>query len=239
MNSLRPLVIMFLFLTIFLPCFGQDIIQPIDPQKPFVEVWTKEIPHSGGIRIGLMSHFDDNVINPSKFMLRIPEGNFTSLCCDIKSRDGRYNASLIYDISNLQPGLYSFKLPTKYHSQLESYKSKDIVILAALGNNCNNNPKYYVPASWDSTKVSSDTVYVVLLSEADITFIEVYNTKTRSSKHCDCSKINAYISREYNRLCKIPIAIIDRFSKMEVVQKEIDPYDGEKTDLYNITFKVK
>jgi len=242
MNSFRLQVIMFFILSISFSCLGQEIkgtIQPIDPQKPFEEHWTDEIPHSGGIRIGLMSHYDLNKINPSYFSVRIPKGKFTSLCCDIKSRDGRYSASLRYDISTLEPNQYFFKLPTNYYSQLENYQAKDIVILAAIGNNCSKNPKYYVPASWGSTEVSSDTVYVLLLSGADITFIEVYNTKTRNSKHCDCFEINANTSRAYNNLCKIPVSIIDQFSKMDVVQKEIDPIDGVTTRLSEITFKMK
>ncbi|RMF59216.1 MAG: hypothetical protein D6748_06935, partial [Calditrichaeota bacterium] len=207
MESFKSQVILFILLSAVFSCFGQGnnvSSQPIEPQIPFDEHWTEEIPHSGGIRIGLMTHYDKGKIDPSLFFVRIPDGEFTNLCCDIKSRDGRYSASLKYDISDLKPGLYSFKLPSNYHSKLENYQSKDIVILAALGKNCSKNPSYYIPASWDSTKAlpetatAADTVYILLLSEADITFIEVFNTKTRKSKQCDCLKINTNTSRAYN-----------------------------------------
>ncbi len=227
-----------LFLTIF-PCIGQDTGEVISPIE-YREHYVSEVPHSGGIRIGMMTSYKSDPIDPSFFSVIIPESNQKYLCCDISSRDGKYEANLKYDISFLKPGFHKFKLPTQHASELKKYKSKEITILASLGEKCTVEPKYYVPASWQkSITKNTDTIFIFLLSETDITYIEIFNLKTKERQNCDCYEIEGEASRAYNHLCKIPTVLVDQYSRMKVIQKEITEYVDEPPYKHNITFKLK
>lgn len=241
MNKKQVRFIVFYMFILSIISYAQDSnisVRLIEPDQYF-EHWTEEVPHSGGIRIGIMRHYDTETIDPNSFSVMLPQSNYNRLCCDINSRDGRYIAHIEYDISSLSAGNYQFKIPSKYHAKLKTYQSKDIVVLASVGNDCNANPGFYVPATWGNGTISTpESVYVLLLSESDITYVEVYNTKTKKSEKFDCIKIPGDASRAYNRLCQIPVSIVNEYSRMEVIQKEITAYE-ESVDVHNITFKIK
>jgi hypothetical protein len=115
-------IIKFSILLFFLNCFSLTAQNdPIEPRNPIDEVWRKDmnIPVSGEIRTGLV--FDIASENPVKdyFYVNLPEEKFNLLFVEITSHDGRYNASLSFDIEDKEAGLINLSGAQNFTANLK------------------------------------------------------------------------------------------------------------------------
>lgn len=213
----KQILFSFLFLIIIsLTSYSQEV-SPINLSDDW-EVWYDRVPVSGEIRVGLMSTTKDLNINPSYFYINLPKHKEKRLCCEISSRDGRYEANLIYDIEDLKSGYYKFKLPTKHKNELKDYNSNDITILASIGDDCEKDRNYYTIASWNDVISASDTIYIFLNSEKR-TSIVVDNEKLSIEDEHPCKKIEKTSSIAYNCVCGIPAKQLSEETQLHIKQR--------------------
>ncbi len=229
----RSIVLVLLNLLIS-PCWAQEI-PPINLDNNW-EVWYDKVPVSGEIRVGIMTTNHDASINPSYFYVMIPKHTERFLFCEISSRDGRYEASVSYNITNLKPGSHKFSLPTQHIDDLKNYRSKDITILTSIGNTHSDELKYFTSASWQPVTTYPTDIYILLNSEKK-TSIVVENKKLANRNEYPCDKIITDSSIAYNCLCKIPTKILDANSKLFIKQR-VRRMKKITYNSYPITFKL-
>ena len=182
------------------------------------EVWYDNVPVSGEIRVGIMAENEDVSINPTTFYVMIPEHSEKFLSCEISSRDGRYEASVAYDISKLKSGNHEFSLPTKHLNDLKSFSYSDITILTSITDNLEMKAKYYTSASWKPIVNYPENIYVYLNSTRTTTLVAVNKLKKEREEY-KCTKIENPSSIAYNKVCKFPSKIITANTKLLIKQR--------------------
>jgi len=231
--KLKLLISAFLHL-LFLPCLAQEIT-PINIGNDW-EVWYDKVPVSGEIRVGIMTSFGDININPSFFYVMIPDNKEKFLHCTISSRDGRYEASITYNIENLKSGSHKFSLPTQHKTELKNYTSNDITILTSIGNISLENTAFYTSASWHPITKFPEIIYIYINSERKSTIV-VENSKLGSTLQFPCKKIIETSSIAYNNLCKVQTKDLDLNSNLFIRQR-IRKMNKITYNSYPITFKL-
>jgi hypothetical protein len=177
----------------------------IKPKLKSGEKWEnfyEKVPVSGEIRVGAMGFESDEKVAPTIFFVRIPKHNMNTMCVEISSRDGRYEARLPYTISSLKEGIYQFELPTQYVSDLKNYSIKDIAILAKIGRDCESSESYYVVSSWNKPPENPPHIFIYLNSDKPV-FFRFKRLKDNEIINIECKPINAPISVAYNCKCEI------------------------------------
>lgn len=223
-----------LFIVFISTSFGQEN-HPINLSDNW-EVWFDKVPVSGEIRVGIMTSNEEVKINPTYFYVMIPKHAEKFLFCEISSRDGRYEASVSYDISNLKPGSHKFILPTQHINELKNYHSKDITILTSIGDKLSGDPTYFTSASWEPINSYPANIYILLNSEKK-TSIVVENKKLNTQNEYPCEKIVTDSSIAYNCLCKIPTNVLDASSELFIKQR-VRRMRKISYNSYPITFKL-
>lgn len=182
------------------------------------ETFYEKVPVSGEIRVGAMGYESDERVRPTKFFVRIPEHKMNTMCVEISSRDGRYEARLPYDISGLKEGTHEFELPTRYVSDLKNYTVKDIVILAKMGKNCESSDSFYVLSSWNVPTENSSNIFIYLNSDKPILF-RYKRLQDNKIVSIECKRIDVPLSIAYNCKCEVPLADIKGVTEFYIQQR--------------------
>ncbi|MFD1293977.1 hypothetical protein ACFQ5N_09030 [Lutibacter holmesii] len=192
---------------------------PIEPINPIDEVWRKDknIPVSGEIRTGLVYNIDETTAIKEYFFVNLPNEKFDFLFVEITSNDGRYNASLSFDIKNKPAGELKLKWSTEYYNDLKNFNSKELTILSWLANSDDSMRKHFVISNWSSFN-SEEFVYIILNSEQQAT-INVYNPNTNTSLDFKCEQFINQPKVSFCAYCKIPIKVISKDSEVSVIQR--------------------
>jgi hypothetical protein len=192
---------------------------PVEPRSPIDEVWRKDmdIPVSGEIRAGLVFDLEDDNYVKDFFYVNLPKEKFDLLYVEITSNDGRYNASLSYDIKNKPSGQLKLKWSTEFYTDLKTFNSKELTILSWLGNDEDVERKDFVISNWSSFN-SEEFVYIILNSEQQAT-INVYNPITNISLDFKCELFIDQPHVSFGSYCKIPLKVITEDSEVSVIQR--------------------
>jgi len=192
---------------------------PVEPMNPIDEVWRKDmnIPVSGEIRTGLVFDIEEENYVKEFFYVNLPKEKFDLLFVEITSNDGRYNASLSFDIKNKPPGQLKLKWSTEYYTDLKAFNCKELTILSWLGNNGDSERKDFVVSNWSSIN-SEEFIYIILNSEQQTT-INVYNPITNSSLDFKCEIFINQPHVSFDSYCKVPLNVITEDSKVSVIQR--------------------
>ena len=190
---------------------------PIEPRSPIDEVWRKDmdIPVSGEIRTGLVYDIESKIRD--FFYVNLPMEKYKLLFVEITSNDGRYNATLSFDIKNKPAGPLMLKWGTEFFKDLKEFNSKELTILSWLGNEENEQRKDFIISNWSSIS-SKKYAYIILNSEQKAT-INIYDPINNISKDCDCELFLNQPHVSFNSYCKIPLEIITNDSEISVVQR--------------------
>lgn len=192
----------------------------ISPNKKLLkstwEVYYQKVPVSGEIRVGLMAFENDEKIIPKSFFVKIPQHQESSLCVEISSRDGRYEANIPYDIKSLKSGVYEFELPTKHADELKKYTLKDITILAKIGESCTSNGSYYVLSTWNKPDLNTGQLHIYLNSDQP-TFIQFESGGI--SRKITCERIEENASIAYNCSCVVPMNMLSNTTELNIQQR--------------------
>jgi len=219
-------IIKFSVLLFFLNCFSLTAQNdPIEPRNPIDEVWRKDmnIPVSGEIRTGLVFDIASETSVKDYFYVNLPEEKFNLLFVEITSHDGRYNASLSFDIEDKEAGPNKFKWSTEFYSELKAFNSKEITILAWLGDDNNAERQNFVVSSWSSLE-NEEYVYIVLNSEHQA-LINIYDPNTNSSIDIECEQFQDQAKVSFCAYCKIPLKVITKESEITVIQRARRSYN--------------
>lgn len=203
--------------------FGPNkIISQITPiiLKDNWEVWYDKIPVSGNLMVGIMNqHSNDLIGKPIQFNCTLPKKHKMYLHAEISSISGRYEANLIYDISNLNGGEYEFYVPTKYSDKLKLHENKNVSLLLR---GCDNkkilddtNCEYYF-GKWYSSK-KTDTLFVLLNTE-NPSFISYLDLNGKSTE-IKCRKLYELNAVAYNCLCKVSIQDIKNSTNIKILHR--------------------
>lgn len=84
-----------------------------------------------------------------------------TLCVNIISIDGRYEADFEYPIKKENHGLIQFSLPTSKGDVVESYAPDHLAVLAEVKKNCRHKKTRFAPAAWGRPD-NNNTVKVFL-----------------------------------------------------------------------------
>lgn len=172
----------------------------------FWETWQDKVPVSGNVRVGLMIDIGNQGFDPKHFFVNIPKHEFSNLCAELSSKDGRYSAKLPIPIDTTYYGIIMLKLPTKYEKELSEFKTDEIVVLASLSNDCSKKPGAYVVSSWVDTKVAETDSVTVYINSISQTSLQLTNgdIKVGESK---CSTLDFPIVA-YNKKCTLPLNVL-------------------------------
>jgi hypothetical protein len=189
-------------------------LKPSDYQ----EVWHKDIPISGGLKVGTMYKVSPSTKVQKSFFINLPSGKYSQkLCVKINSRDGRFYASMFYDLKGSAGGIVELQWQSKHWDALQLYTTDKLAILATIGNSCNSAEEVIVPASWNKNDIG-DTITIAINSDK-FPKIEIFDKKTKKSKEYPCEIISSNDKVAYKCLCEIPINEIPKLYEMNVFHK--------------------
>ena len=209
-----------LVIILFFSCFFVTAqTSPVEPRNPIDEVWRKDmnIPVSGEIRTGLVFDIESDDYIKDFFFVNLPQEKFNILFVEITSNDGRYNASLSFDIKNKPPGQLKLKWSTEFYNDLKAFNSKELTILSWLGNDDDVERKHFVVSNWSSFN-SEEFVFIILNSEQQAT-INVYDPITNNSLDFKCKQFIDQPKVSFCSYCKIPLKSITKDSEISVIQR--------------------
>jgi hypothetical protein len=191
----------------------------IEPRKPIEEVWRKDmnIPVSGEIRTGVVFDISSDSQVKDHFYVQLPEEKFNLLFVEITSNDGRYNATLSFDINNAPSGQLMLKWSTEFYNDLKAFNSKELTILSWLGNEENAERDNFVVSSWTPLE-NEDFVYIVLNSEHQA-LINIYDSKTGESIDIKCEQFEDQAKVSFCAYCKVPLKHITKTCEISVIQR--------------------
>lgn len=215
-KSFSKLLVILLFFNCYL-LSAQTL--PIEPRNPIDEVWRKDlnIPVSGEIRTGLVFDIESDNSIKDFFYVNLPKEKFNLLFVEITSNDGRYNATLSFDVKNKPPGQLKLKWSTQHYNDLKEFNSKELTILSWLGNDEDEERKNFVVSNWSSFN-AEEFIYIILNSEQQAT-INVYNPNTNNSQDFKCELFVDQPHVSFGSYCKIPLKIITEDSEVSVIQR--------------------
>jgi hypothetical protein len=185
-----------------------------DMKNPW-ERFTEGTLVSGNTKVGAVPLEDNQKISPTQFYVRLPEHSFAFLNVDVSSRDGKYEAKLIYDVKG-KKGTYGLDLPTLYLEKLSNYTTNDLTILARISNRDNTENFYYVLSSWNKQSLDAEDIVVYLLSD-DQTYLQLKNNH-RPIEKFGCETIEGPSSRAYNTKCVVKLKSEGVFA-LEIIQR--------------------
>ncbi len=190
----------------------------LKPNNDYKEVWHKNIPISGGLKVGMMYSVSAISKVQKSFFVRLPEGKYNNkLCVKVNSRDGRLFASMSYDLKLKQGGLIELEWPTKYWEDLKNYTTDKVVILALLNKECNEEEEIIVPASWNKNDISDKITFVVNSDKSPK--VEVFNKKSKKAKQYQCSLIAENDKVAFKCLCEVPLSEITKDCEINIFHK--------------------
>ncbi len=202
--------VLFLLTVVSLPS-GSAAVQsrpPKDPDPTLLrsdwEQWRDPVPVSGGLRVGVMSAGDSR-FNPAQLTVWLPRTDAPFLCVEVTSQDGRYVASVPYDIRGDPPGPRQMKFPpSKHTSKLREFDSGQLAILARLAKSCGTAPVEagdFVIAGWDQPRLG-ETVVVLLNSRLPTSIVAGKGNTVESNYPCQSL---TGTTTAFNLRCEIPV----------------------------------
>jgi hypothetical protein len=212
-----------LILLIFsLTCYTQ-VITPILKDKNW-EQWDDRVLIGAEFNVGIMSVDAGVKVNPKSFFTKISKLGDKYLCASITSKDGKYKASLEYDISKISKvGVYEFELPTKHKEKLKNYKESEVAIIVTPSLNCKSSGGKYYISSWRNIgKIDVTKVYIN--SETPVELIVIDNNDKRDV--ISCKKILESSAVSFNCECEIDAEKLKNSKKiflMKVVRSNGKP----------------
>lgn len=210
----------FAILNLYLICFvGLNAqIVPINMNDDW-ETWTENIKVSGETRVGLIDDYYSKNFIEDHFNVYIPRICSDRVCVQISSRDGRYSADLIYDVSDVCGGEVLFSFPTNYKRKLRQFETEDISILASCIGNCEDDKELFLISNWLSPE-KSDSIKILINSQVSANFI-IEDTLRKTSKEFYFYPIKKEGNRSFNQISIIHKSELSAGSNCKIIQKRL------------------
>ena len=122
------------------------------------------------------------------------------LCVTIESVDGRYSATMEFDLKGVPAGGIAWDFPPRRPRSSAPTMPADLAVLAELGNDCSPGQLLpIVPVSWGPSPAGGG--YTVLLSSLDVTDLWVVLDGT--DRFYSCRKIESRTARSFDLRCEL------------------------------------
>ena len=174
--------------------------------EAWTEAWLVERPVSGGMRVGLMAIGKADAVDPEGLRVMLPDTEAEKLCVRVRSVDGRYSATLEYDVANMGGGVARLLIgttgnTTRYGDRLSRYSPEQLAVLASTGAGCTERAEAYAVASWGVG--TSDTLAVFLNSDLPTRIVTAVSGSVEGQRRC--SELTGDLVT-YNLRCDVPVA---------------------------------
>jgi len=177
---------------------------PLAPRPDWRERWVPTVPVSGGVRVGLMESLPAASAAGASFSVLLPQSVPPALCVQITAQDGRYTATLEYDLASAAPGTVHLQFPTRYRAELAGhYRSGQLAVLARGTTSCVVPGGPFLVASWRERPVF-DSLFVLVNSHW-LTDLQIPDT-SRAVSVVGCPEIEGTPAVAFNRACAVPMA---------------------------------
>jgi hypothetical protein len=145
-----------------------------------------EVPTGGGIIVGVQAIPDAETAVGGSVWAIIPKSlqGEATICVQVTSDDGRYEASAEYVISPQPTGLAHLAFPSQYKDKLESYGSSRVALLGRAKTSCTDASAEggYILLSW--SQLISPKTFVIRVNGGSATTVRLYESTTRSYSDC-------------------------------------------------------
>lgn len=146
------------------------------------ETLVESVNVSGHSESGVMYHNQGGNARLDQLFIGIKNLDKTKLCVDIFSIDGKYKGRFQYVLKNTDVGLTGFNISSQHLDYLNTYKAEQLVVLAQQKNNCDNEEKNYVPASWGRPMSPELAVYLNVGGDDIDTKVSLYKKEKGKNK---------------------------------------------------------
>jgi hypothetical protein len=187
-------------------------LEPIAQSERYVA----NVPVSGGLRVGVMVIPRRERPDADSLYVILPLTGKSTLCAEVSSRDGRYEARLEYSLAAGDSGGIWLKFRSRHRSQIKDLEADELAILAHLAEKCDGNVETFVVASWDAITVP-DTVIVFLNSRVP-TFVIAVKAREKQDE-TRCAELSQ-TTTAFNLRCAIPYAWITSSNTLYVRKRE-------------------
>ena len=204
----------FLFLITTSLLYSQSTIKQINVNENW-EKWVEDIPVSGELRVGFQGEYSSAKQIKKKFYAQIPENYQGKLCAIISSKDGRYRANVMYNLTPADAGLRTFEWNSDHYENIkDTYNPQNLVILCRLSENCNDSGEGFIMANWSENSDESKA-YMMLNSEVK----PKLKFDKKSHQECECKEIQDLNKVSYNYICSFPKTLLETTKEIIIVQK--------------------
>lgn len=174
-------------------------------EKPLAEQWRESVPVSGGLRVGVMRDGGAG-FDPARLTVWLPDTDAPALCVEVSSQDGRYVATVPYNVAGDGPGPLLLAFPSNHLSELRDFGSDQLAILARLAKSCGDTPVGpgdFVVSAWGE-QVQLGSKFVVLLNSRLSTSI-LAGKDNKVLAEYPCRSLSGRTTA-FNMRCEIPFA---------------------------------
>ena len=210
---------------------GQSLValaqarRPLDPHPNPPprgwEQWREAVPVSGGLRVGIMAEPDSRA-DLGSLTVWLPETDAAFLCIELSSQDGRYIASVAYDIRGESSGPLPLNLPrSQFGSQIRGIPHSQLAILARLAGRCGTAPEKpgdFVVAGWRRNEIG-DRILVLLNSRLPTEIVA--GDGKRIAHRYPCETLSG-TTTAFNLRCAIPVSDITVGRSFEIHMRRAD-----------------
>lgn len=172
----------------------------------FRERLVESVPISGGgIRVGVVTGGGGAPVDPRRFYAHVPAEAAGTLCVEIVSQDGRYQAEIEYRLPRPGRGAtpLMLPLPTLHSRELRRYPAAQLAILAHLSARCGGAVENYLVAGWSTEARPWD--FVLLLNTPDPARV-VISGGPAGQQIVACVAARGAGSVAFNQSCPVSIA---------------------------------
>src|SRR5215204_3983847 len=122
---------------------------PLEPTF-FHDTLLSKVPTAGSVRAGILAGASGDRTDPTRLTAFLPANATGTLCVNIISQDGRYEAIAQYRLGGVPVGARRLRLKTSYQSQLARYAPRQLAVLARIAPRCDESASttLFVVTSW-------------------------------------------------------------------------------------------
>lgn len=196
----------------------QATASPPSKVGSFYEMVYDNVPTGGSFLRGAMLGTAREVHPTKNIQIQLTTITANSLCVNIITQDGRYEARQEFDLQDTSPGVYSLSLDFNHFDVLKKYIDSGSSVLSTLGNSCPSieRPLTIVPTQWIRTNASLNTIYFLVSSGLYDAFLW-YKTPTKDHIKLHCDKFDTkYRTTAYDSICELSLSTVDISSPLTI-----------------------
>lgn len=189
----------------------QEILS-LTPQ--WEERWERYPRVSGRLIPGIMVGDPTGSVGEREIFVRVSQRQASALCVTVSSRDGHYHARAVLEVEAGTNGVV--RLRGLRERRIRGYRAGDVAIRAELGT-CEGTDRVLLPATWDRNSAWGDVLVYVNVRQYTRA---AWRNAAGEQVEADCTEIGGTASVAYNRVCRLPAAMVPRRARVTVERRQ-------------------